>query len=76
MLEGETTFCIPDSLKLEVDYDENYTYDWFRDSVNLNVDSNAIYINSSGEYFVTVKLNGCPNSTQKTIVNVPKIIKI
>lgn len=69
-ITGETKFCIPDSLKMEVDYDENYTYDWFRDSVNLNVDSNVLNIYSSGEYFVTVKLDGCPNSTQKTIVDV------
>ena len=70
---GSTTFCTPDSVIIEADYNANYNYTWFKNGSAFGADTNKITVLESGEYYTIVTLDGCPNYSTKTTVTVTGI---
>jgi peptidoglycan/xylan/chitin deacetylase (PgdA/CDA1 family) len=67
---GSTTFCTPDSVIIEADYNVNYNYSWFKDGASFGTDTNKIIVMESGDFYTIVSLNDCPNYSAKTTVTV------
>ncbi|MFC2080232.1 FG-GAP-like repeat-containing protein [Bacteroidota bacterium] len=64
---GATVFCNGDSVKLSMDENENYNYQWYLDGLTISgADSSVHYAKSSGAYTVqaTNSIGSCTSLTQ------------
>lgn len=67
---GTDTFCLPNEVIYEFDYDPNYEYTWFKDGLEFATDTNKISVKETGEFYAKVQLEGCPLNTAVKNVNV------
>ncbi len=68
---GSTTFCNGNSLTLNAPYNENVTYQWRKDGVNINgATSNTFTSTASGNYSLYIQTVGCQTTSNVTAITV------
>lgn len=62
---GKDTFCLPNEVTYEFDFDTDYDYTWFKNDVEFSSGANSITVSELGSYYLKVELAGCPLTTTK-----------
>ena len=72
--DGNTTFCVGNYVNLKTEVNSNYTYQWFKNDININGSTTAEYkVTETGNYHLEVSDQQCKVSSNKTIVTVNPI---
>jgi len=69
-LSGSTTLCSGQSVMMTVSNGTGYSHQWYKNNVLLTGETNpSLTVNSAGDYYATVTLDGCSKkSAKQTIV--------
>jgi hypothetical protein len=69
-LIGDKRFCSGKSINLSVPDNSDYSYTWKNGITELDIKTNNIDINKSGDYMVEISLAGCKITTETVTIEV------